>query len=58
MADSIEKNDNLGHCDELEQNLNIRIPCRLAQRIEAYAKQRKMELSTVVIEALDSFLLG
>jgi hypothetical protein len=37
-TDGMKKDPNLEPCDDLTQKLNIRIPCRLAQRIEAYAQ--------------------
>ena len=43
-------------CADLMQELNIRIPCRLAERIEAYASENSTTLTNVVIEALDAFL--
>jgi len=52
----MKKDPDLEQCDDMAQELNIRIPCRLAERIEAYAQQNKTEFSQVVIEALDSFL--
>ena len=41
---------------QVPQTLTIEIPCRLAQRAEAYAKENGTDIENVVIEALDKFL--
>jgi len=43
-------------CEDLTKSLNIQIPCRLAERIEAYASKNGTAITNVVIEALDIFL--
>ncbi len=43
-------------CSDPTQELTIRIPCVLAERVEAYAAEHETTLSSVVIEALDFFL--
>jgi len=43
-------------CSDPTQELTIKIPCRLAERIEAYANETGADLTGVVIEALDVFL--
>ena len=43
-------------CKDLTQELTLQIPCRLAERIEAYASVNDTTLTNVVIEALDRFL--
>jgi len=43
-------------CADLTQGLTIQIPCRLAERINAYASQNDSTNTNVVIEALDIFL--
>jgi hypothetical protein len=43
-------------CTDLTQEFNIKIPCRLAERVEAYASANKTTITMVVIEALDLFL--
>jgi len=43
-------------CSAPTQELTIKIPCRLAKRIEAYADKKGDEITGVVIEALDVFL--
>jgi len=35
---------------------SIQIPCKLAERVEAYASANNTTHNSVVIEALDSFL--
>ena len=48
----------LGQHDDMNLELNIGIPYRLAQRVKAYAQQIQTELSQVVIDAIDTFLRG
>jgi hypothetical protein len=43
-------------CADLTQEYKIKIPCRLAERVEAYASANKSTITLVVIEALDLFL--
>jgi len=43
-------------CADPTQELIINIPCRLAERIEAYASKNGTTITTVVIESLDIFL--
>ena len=38
------------------KDFNIRIPSRLAERVEAYASANNATITGVVIEALDTFL--
>ena len=45
-------------CSDPTQDVTIRIPCALAERVAAYAKDHAGTLSSVVIEALDFFLRG
>ena len=45
-------------CSDSTQNVTIRIPCVLAERVAAYAKDNNSTFSSVVIEALDFFLRG
>jgi hypothetical protein len=45
-------------CDDLTKEFNIQIPCKLAERVEAYASANNNIINSVVIEALDSFLRG
>jgi hypothetical protein len=43
-------------CTDLTKDFNLQIPCRLAERIEAYATANNATIANVVIEALDTFL--
>jgi len=43
-------------CCDLTQEFKIKIPCRLAERVESYASANKTTIAVVVIEALDVFL--
>ena len=43
-------------CSDLIQEFKIQIPCRLAERAEAYAAANNATITGVVIEALDTFL--
>ena len=43
-------------CSDMTKEFNIQIPCRLAERVEAYAKENDADITGVVIEALDTFL--
>ncbi len=43
-------------CSDMTKEFNIRIPCRLAERVETYAKKNDADIAGVVIEALDTFL--
>ena len=43
-------------CEDPTQELTLRIPCRLARRIENYSQQTGADIDQVVIEALDGFL--
>jgi len=43
-------------CSDLTKEFNLHIPCRLAERVEAYASKNNTEITNVVIEALDTFL--
>jgi hypothetical protein len=45
-------------CTDPTQELSIKIPCRLAERVDAYARQAGTDISNIVIEALDVFLRG
>ena len=45
-----------GQAGEATREMNIRLPQRLAERIETYAKQNNTVITQVVIEAIDLFL--
>lgn len=40
------------------EDLNLQIPCELVSRVRQYAQAHKIDLTNVVIEALDAFLRG
>jgi len=41
---------------DMKKEFNLQIPCRLAERVEAYASANNASITGVVIEALDTFL--
>ncbi|MFC1489033.1 hypothetical protein ACFL6B_04205 [Thermodesulfobacteriota bacterium] len=43
-------------CADITKEFNINIPCRLAERVEAYASKNDTTIGGVIIEALDTFL--
>ena len=43
-------------CSNDTQQFIINIPCRLAERVEKYAKDRGDTITGVMIDALDAFL--
>ena len=43
-------------CSTETQQITIDIPCRLAQRVQKYAKENGDTITGVVIDALDTFL--
>jgi len=43
-------------CTDLTKEFNLQIPCRLAERVEAFASANNATITGVVIEALDTFL--
>jgi hypothetical protein len=45
-----------GLCTDPTEEITIRIPCALAERIAAYASDNQTTPSSVIIEALDFFL--
>jgi len=45
-------------CPNDMQQFIINIPCRLAERVEKYAKDSGETIAGVMIEALDAFLRG
>ena len=52
----MKKDSVADQCADPTQKLSIKIPCRLAERVEAYAKETDNALEGVIIEALDVFL--
>jgi hypothetical protein len=43
-------------CTDITTEFNLKIPCRLAERVETYASANDTTITGVVIEALDTFL--
>lgn len=43
-------------CGDPAEEITIRIPCPLAERVAAFAADNRTTVSSVVIEALDFFL--
>jgi hypothetical protein len=43
-------------CQDPTQEITIRIPCVLAERVSAYARDNANTFSSVIVEALDFFL--
>ena len=52
----MDKKDYERQCTNPTQELSIQIPCRLAERVDAYASRSGSTITNVVIEALDIFL--
>ena len=44
-------------CSDLTKEFNIQIPCRLVERVEGFASANNTTITSVVIEALDTFLI-
>jgi hypothetical protein len=43
-------------CADPTKTITVEIPCRIAERVEAYANDNKTSFANVMIEALDAFL--
>ena len=43
-------------CQDHTQSITIKLPCQIVERIERYAKENRIDVTGVLIEALDSFL--
>ncbi len=43
-------------CADPTEEISIRIPCALAERVAAYARDTNTSISSVAVEALDFFL--
>ncbi len=52
----MKKDSVADQCADSAQELNIKIPCRMAKRVDAYARETDNTITGVVIEALDVFL--
>ncbi len=44
-------------CSDITKEFKLQIPCKLAERVEAYASSNNTIINSIVIEALDSFLI-
>jgi hypothetical protein len=53
----IDQSDAVSCADDTQQ-FTIHLPCRLAERVDKYAKENGNTVTGVVIEALDTFLRG
>lgn len=52
-----DQNDILNECANPDrQSITIELPCEMAQRVQKLADENKTTLSSILIEALDSFL--
>jgi hypothetical protein len=56
IASIVEIKKSEDQCSEITREFNLQIPCRLAERVEAYASANNANITGVVIEALDTFL--
>jgi hypothetical protein len=53
----LKKKDSVAdQCADPTQKLSIKIPCRMAERVETYAKETNNNITGVIIEAPDEFL--
>ena len=43
-------------CSDMTKEFNIQIPCMLAERVEAFSSENNIDITLIVIEALDTFL--
>lgn len=48
----------LSKCSDETRQIMVKLPCRLAERVERYAKDNGNTVTGVVIEALDTLLRG
>ena len=54
--DPARQDTNTEQCTDPTYELSIKIPCRLAERVEVYARETGSTMESVLIEALDIFL--
>ncbi len=47
---------NLTSCPDDTKQITIHLPCRLAERVDKFARENSNTITGVVIEALDTFL--
>jgi len=55
-APMMDKKNFKAQCTDLTKEFNLQIPCRFAERVEAYASANNTTITGVLIEALDTFL--
>ena len=46
----------IDQCADPTRDMTLSIPCKLAERVDAYAKETGSDIENLVIEALDVFL--
>ncbi len=49
-------NEMKDQCQDPTESLTIKLPCQMLERIERYAKENDMDVTSVLIEALDFFM--
>lgn len=53
----MSENDSWNECaDPEKQSITIELPCEMVTRVQKMAEENSTSLSSVLIEALDSFL--
>ncbi len=52
----MDNNTITNECKDPTQDLTIKIPCAMVERIQKLADEKNTTLSNILIEALDSFL--
>lgn len=53
----MSENDILNECSDPEkQSITIELPCEMAARVQKLAEENNTTLSSILIEALDTFL--
>ena len=53
----MSENDILNECsDPAKQSITIELPCEMAARVQKLAEESNTTLSSILIEALDTFL--
>lgn len=52
----MDKDTVLNECKDPTQSITLEIPCAMAERVLKLAREKETTLSSILIEALDSFL--
>lgn len=52
----MDKKENLKECTDPTQSMTIELPCAMIERVQKLADEKQTSLSSILIEALDSFL--